>query len=247
MALSLLNFSTQSTQTTPTLPTISIMTRDPNRRVRFVLDGHPSPVSTSSTLSSPGPRTPQQLYQPLVHVRQPSSTHSPSISPNRLALSIPSEPHGALAFPPFDFDVSLDPAVNPVMCNNMQLRGILNEPATNPPLSSLTLISRDLPWEIIIRPSTMPYVTISDFLGGLYRALRLGATREEFGRESQEKRDAVATAYYNRFERHTSDPQLMEREKQKGVKRVDFLSGAHRFRGISKTDRPDVWVMKFKH
>ncbi|KXN84614.1 hypothetical protein AN958_12295 [Leucoagaricus sp. SymC.cos] len=227
------------------------MTRDPNRRVRFALEGYPSPVSTSSTLSSPGPRTPQQLTQPLVHVYQPSltSTSSPfisSISPNQSALAIPCDIHDVLGNATFDFDVSLDPASNPALRDNLFLQRVRNEPATVPPVPSLTLVSRDLPWEVIITSSSVPFVTISDVLGGLYRALRIPVREEEFSRESAEKQNAISTAYYQRFERHVSDRQLREQEKQKGVKRIDFLAGSHRFKGLSKTERPNVWIIKLK-
>lgn len=225
---------------------LTAMTRDPNRRVRFALDGYPSPVSTSSTLSSPGPRTPQQLHQPLAHVHSPSSTSSFSISPNGLALSISSNIHGALDIPPFNFDVSLDPVANPAMRDNLHLQRIRNDPATDPPEPSITLVSRHLPWEIVISASSKSYVTISDVLYGLYRALRLPVSQVEYDRETPEKQKEVARAYYNRFERHVSNPLLMEQEKAKGVKRVDFLTGAHRFKGLSKTERPNVWRLRLK-
>ncbi|KAJ3574473.1 hypothetical protein NP233_g1743 [Leucocoprinus birnbaumii] len=215
------------------------------RRVRFAVDD--SPLSTSSTLSSPGPVTPPQLYQPLVDVRQPSPPypHSPAYSPNTHAFAIAPELHRALAAPSFDFDVSIDPANNPIMRNNHQLERILNEPAVGTRITSLTIISRHLPWEIVISSSTYPFVTISDVLGGLHRALRLPVRQEEFQRESTEEQGAISAAYYRRCER-LPEGRARELESFKGVKRVDFLAGATRFMGLSKTDRPNVWSIKFK-
>ncbi|KAF5360779.1 hypothetical protein D9756_004596 [Leucocoprinus leucothites] len=217
-----------------------------SRRVRFV-GVEDSPQSTSSTLSSPGPLTPQQLPQPLVHVRYPSPTYTNSsgFSPSHVALSIPYELHNALATLAFDFDASLDPADNPALRDNPYIARMRNEPATTPPAPSLTLVSRHLPWEIIISSSASSYVTISDVLGGLYRALRIPAREEEYLRESSEKQTAISLAYYQRFER-ISNVGLREIEKQKGVKRIDFLASAHRFRGLHKTNRPNVWDIKFK-
>jgi hypothetical protein len=161
-------------------------------------------------------------------------------------LTVKSDVHVALTSPAFDFDVSIDPAQNPAMRDHPQLLRARNELATNPPVPFLIIASLKLPWEITILPSTGPYVTVSDVLGGLYRALRLPAREEEYYRENPEKQNAISLAYYNRFERHVANRELREREKQKGVKRIDFLAGVHRFRGLSKTERPNVWNLKFK-
>lgn len=225
------------------------MTRDPNRRVRFALDveDHSSPASTYSALSSPGPHTPPQLsYQPLVHIHQPHSTPSPSVAFHDLSLAIPQNIHGALELLTFDFDVSLNPFANPAIRKNPQLSSIWDEPATNPLVRSLTLTSRHLRWDIVIHSSSKPYVTIGDVVGGIFNELRTPVTPEEFNMETESSQKGISWAYYNRFERHASDPEFMKLEKSKGVKRVDFLTGANRLTGLVKTDKPNVWYMKLK-
>lgn len=226
--------------------TPSAMFRD-TRRVRFALDNEASPISTSSTLSSPGPHTPQQFYQPLVHVHSYSQSSSPSFSPNHLALTVASSIHGVLEVPSFDFDISLDPHTNPAMRDNLHLQRILNDPATHPPLPSLTFVSSHLPWEINISRTSQPYVTISDVLGGLYRALRTCATQGELSREAEVKRAAILRAHMRRSERHLpNDRRTMERERSKGPRRIDFLAGNHYFRGLVKTERPNVWYIQLR-
>jgi hypothetical protein len=162
-----------------------------------------------------------------------------------VSLSIPCEITSVLAAPTFDFDTSLDPATTPAMRDNLYIERIRNEPATNPQVPSLTLVSQQLPWEIVIHASTFSYVAISDILGGLYRALRLVASEEEYSRERPERRNLISGAYYARFERF-SDARLRDSEMRKGVKRIDFLAGAHHFKGLQKTSRPNVWNIRFK-
>jgi len=155
------------------------------------------------------------------------------------------EIHGILITPTFDFDVSVDPAMNPIVYGNSFVAMVRNEPATLPPVSSLALVSRLLPWETVISSSVFPFVTVSDVLGGFYRALRLRASKEEYQRESHEKQKAISLAYHQRCSR-ALDVELREREKQAGVKRVDFLMGSHLLKGLCKTKRPNVWNVMFK-
>jgi len=180
-----------------------------------------------------------------VDVHQHSWSSSPSYSPEHLALTIASTIHGALEIPSFDFDVSLDPATNPAMRDNRDLQRILNDPATYPPLPSLTLVSSHLPWDLNISRSSQLYVTVADVLGGLYRALRICATQGELGREAEVKRAAILRAHMRRCERLiSSDPRKMDHERNRGPRRIDFLAGAHHLRGLVKTERPNVWYLQ---
>lgn len=208
-----------------------------SRRVRFADN---SPFSNASTLSSPGPSTPPVLTQPPVWVYQTSPYYM--LSP---ALPAPWEIHSILSMPMFDFNVSIDPALNPVVHGNSLVTQVRNEPATCPPVPSLTLVSRPLPWEIVISYSFSPFVTVADVLGGLYRALRMRATEQEFYREGREKQGAITQAYHRRY-RRALGVELEERERREGLKRIDFLVGSHFFKGLRKTERYNVWNIKFE-
>ncbi len=189
------------------------------------------------------------MYQPLVHVHQYSLSSSPSFSPDHLALTVASTIHRVLENLPFDFDfdVSLDPVTNPAIRNNQYLQGMLNDPAVYPPLPSLTLVSSHLPWDLKITNSSQPFVTISDVLCGLYRALRICVTQGELSREAEVKRVAILRAHIRRCERHLpSDLSTMERERSKGPRRIDFLTGTHLLRGLVKTERPNVWYVQLR-
>lgn len=71
------------------------------------------------------------------------------------------------------------------------------------------------------------------------------ATEQEFYREGREKQDAVSQAYHRRY-RRALGVELEERERREGLKRIDFLVGSHFFKGLRKTERPNVWNIKFE-
>lgn len=207
------------------------------RKVHFTDN---SPSSDASSPSSSGPYTPPVYNPPLVYVYQPSPLYALSPIP-----PVSLEMHGILVAPTFDFNVSVDPAMNPVVYGHSFVNMVRNESATLPPVPSLSLVSPLLPWEISISSSVLPFVTVSDVLGGFYRALRLRVSKEEYQRESLEKQNAISLAYRQRHSR-APDARSREREKQAGVRRVDFLMGSHLLKGICKTKRPNVWNVMFK-
>jgi hypothetical protein len=122
---------------------------------------------------------------------------------------------------------------------------VLAQPATIPPLSSLTLIADNFPWMISIPTATSsdPCVTVIDVLCTLHRTLRLPVTESEFGSlPTQEDKVRVKEAYEDRY-RAIAEPRAREEEAKKGVKRVDFLRG-RKFLGLSSTNiGPDFWVI----
>ncbi|EGO04024.1 hypothetical protein SERLA73DRAFT_27426, partial [Serpula lacrymans var. lacrymans S7.3] len=123
---------------------------------------------------------------------------------------------------------------------------VLAEPATSPPLQSLTLLNQSLPWELTIRPtsSVTPFVTVQDVLHGVYRFLRLSVNSAEYSMlPSKDHQMRVNLAYHARCNRSPSKD-IYDEESKKGVKRVDFLMGQNKLMGLSSTKRgPDVWVL----
>ncbi|KAF8645130.1 hypothetical protein AX16_007958 [Volvariella volvacea WC 439] len=184
----------------------------------------PSPASSTSTLSSVDIITPP--------------THSLPLPPDPRLLQMPVSIHlllGLSSSPPLQLNVSIDPALSSPAISPT----VLNQPATEPPLPSLFLRCRHLPWIITIQasPKRAPFVTILDVITGIYQALQQPASKEEYLREDQNRQLAIARA----FEARTAhNPQ----EYRRGLKRIDFLDGRHRFIGISKTDEgPQVWKL----
>lgn len=121
---------------------------------------------------------------------------------------------------------------------------VLSEPATNPPLANIVLVSRYLPWEIPIQASDQ-YVTVSDALGGLYRALRQDVTETEILLEKDDVRKQILKAFEQRCRRlERIDASRANTERKFGLRRVDFLAGNNRFRGFSRVElreRPNVF------
>src|SRR5262249_51860860 len=77
------------------------------------------------------------------------------------------------------YDVNEDPE-NSLSPSEYLNQSILNAPATEPPLQELFIISRYIPWKLRIGPARGTVVTVSDVLGGLYCALRLRVTPDEY-------------------------------------------------------------------
>jgi len=193
----------------------------------------PSPTYSASSLpSSSGPYTPPQIPMPLGPVRiHPHLAYHPSV-------------------PPINYDVSYTPntASTNVRASPVPLDPRHRaEPATDPPISVLSLQSDLLPWRCEIRASTHYYVTIEDVLCQLYRFLRTPGTRDEYkAAPNQFVRDKIADSYRRRCSRASSAGEYAE-EQSKGIKRVDFLMGNTTFMGLSSTKLgPDVWVLNLR-
>ncbi|KAJ7629250.1 hypothetical protein DFH06DRAFT_722818 [Mycena polygramma] len=83
--------------------------------------------------------------------------------------------------------------------------------------------------------------TVSDAVNAIYRSLRTNVTPAEFhSLGSQKLMRRASEAYTQRYMRLRGHRGYDE-EKKQGVKRVDFLMGCTKFRGLSSTNAPDVW------
>ena len=157
----------------------------------------------------------------------------------------PVRPHPVLQFshsPVLKFDVTQPPSTISTHHRGVSLR-ILSEPATDPPLPNLTIISPLLPWATNIAAPRGAFVTVGDVLHGLYRSLRINISSQDFHSLQSKDRIRVTTAYEQRCKcvRGTRE---YEHERRGGVRRVDFLMGHTQFTGLSSTNRgPGYWVL----
>ncbi|KIK54932.1 hypothetical protein GYMLUDRAFT_176439 [Collybiopsis luxurians FD-317 M1] len=149
--------------------------------------------------------------------------------------------HYVLAFSPYQLPpLTYDLSAHPSVVSSYLSADILSEPATNPPVSSLTITCPHLSWEFPIAPMTRSsrkgnYVSILDVLHALYRGLRTTVHPVEYEAiPSPEIVNNVNEAYFSRCE-SISDAKARQEEQAKGVKRVDFLMGRNRFLGLSAT------------
>ncbi|KAH7920074.1 hypothetical protein BV22DRAFT_1021899 [Leucogyrophana mollusca] len=213
----------------------------PGKHVRF---------NEENIFYSPAPATPSPSHS---DCSLPSSS-GPRTPPQKVYSPLPTGPvviHPLLAFdpriPPINYDVSFPPnTLSPNIRSSPSALPphVLAEPATNPPMATLTLINDVLPWTLTVQANSSSYVAVIDVLDAVYRFLRLTVSKPEYkALPSQEAKDLVSVAFSKRCHRAPT-AETYEDEKQKGVKRVDFLVGHHKFMGLSSTKRgPDVWVL----
>ncbi|KAJ7628039.1 hypothetical protein DFH06DRAFT_726542 [Mycena polygramma] len=114
-------------------------------------------------------------------------------------------------------------------------------PAVYPPQRDIALTTPHLPWLIPVAAADRCCVTVWDVLSAIYRSLRTNVTAAEFrALGSETLMNQVTEAYIGRYsclrDRHDQDD-----EKAHGVKRVDFLVGCTRLRGITPTRAAGVW------
>ncbi|KAJ7858231.1 hypothetical protein B0H14DRAFT_2351789, partial [Mycena olivaceomarginata] len=140
------------------------------------------------------------------------------------------------------YDMSLPPSTLSMRLPQL-FSARLFEPAVYPPLPLISLVTSRLPWALAVPATNGKYVSVSDVLSVLYRALRVGATLGEFAAlRTEELMRRVTAAYLRRCEclgGHSHSGYA--REQAEGVKRVDFLLGYTTFCGIAE---PGVWQLK---
>ncbi|KAJ7036365.1 hypothetical protein C8F04DRAFT_1095355 [Mycena alexandri] len=197
--------------------------------------------SSSSAASSDGPLTP-----PVVHTGLPGPT--PFVPrPSHYASRTIGRAHPLIAFytpPLLNYDVSLHPSSISTHYRGVSTVGFL-ESATYPPETALTLITPHLPWAVIVAAANGCYVTVSDVLNAVYCSLRVNVTTVEFLTLGTNKlKHQVSEAYRRRYERLRGHRGYRE-EKQLGIRRVDFLMGYTKFKGISPASgrSSDVWQL----
>lgn len=201
----------------------------------------PSPAHSDTSLpSSAGLITPPQFafaqlspkYSPQFIPGSPSSFGSlPYVAGHVMIHPALAAPHTALSW---DLITSPSAATIPTAYGSPSPLhpSLLAEPATHPGIPSLTVICDMLPWSVSITPARTHVVTVGDVLYALYRMLRIAVTETELGVLPPETQTRVHTAFHARH-KMLADARARAEEKQKGVKRVDFLLDFRRFAGLS--------------
>lgn len=195
-------------------------------------------LSTSSSLKlSFGPNTPPPTYYG--SFTKPSLQHYAS---PQAGLRI----HPALSLLTYSahlfYDVSMPPSTMRLFLLDSNS---LSEPATQPPLKSMTVIHRHLPWTFQVTPSytRANYVSIADLLKTIYHMLCVPATEADFRKiPTNEMQRRVAVAYKQRCKRSMS-----QGKEYNEMKRVDFLLEETIFAGLSGTSYGlNVWELNVK-
>ncbi|KAJ7228970.1 hypothetical protein GGX14DRAFT_416098 [Mycena pura] len=146
------------------------------------------------------------------------------------------------------YDVSYDPSCTPSTPPIFAPR-VLAEAATTPSLPCVTVVSDCFPWRIAVYPSSRKagaYVTVADVLHTIYRELHRQVRPEELQSAPPRVVDAARLAHFSRCNRlaQAGDPVAAQSEAYKGIRRIDFLQGRHKFSGLLSTaETPDVWQL----
>ncbi|KAF9062783.1 hypothetical protein BDP27DRAFT_1336120 [Rhodocollybia butyracea] len=169
----------------------------------------------------------------------PSSTNSSAYSSSPGG---PPRAHRLLAYsrhPGINYDVSL-----PISYITTSYKGFsFSEPAVLPHAPFLLLHIPHHPWPISVHPSfNRQYVTAHDVFNAIYYSLRHSVTPSEMKAiPSRKDFERVRSAYEMRCRRF-GDRHAYNAEKQKGVKRVDFLRGHTRFVGLAPSAH-GAWIL----
>ncbi|KAJ7071355.1 hypothetical protein C8F01DRAFT_429975 [Mycena amicta] len=183
----------------------------------------PSPsYSVTSLPSSYGPMTPPETAYPYLPMVGVPSLH-------RVLQFAGPTPH-------LIFNATL-PAANVVPSKlNMGMQpSVLLEPATTPPLPTITLVSPRLgSWKIIVKPADgFSFVRVCDVLQCIYASLRQAASGADFERlPNVHAKQEVTKAFAKRYG-SMPDAAKQQAEKSKGLKRVDFLGSTVFFAGVT--------------
>ncbi|KAG9042680.1 hypothetical protein FS837_010501 [Tulasnella sp. UAMH 9824] len=141
------------------------------------------------------------------------------------------------------------PSFNPKQSRNSHTRALIAEPAIDPKVHKLRLVSPFLPWPIDVLPSHAKspskspkkkdeaFVTVGDVLTAIHRALQFGITEGEYFIGSEADRERINGAYKAAMKRK-------ERSKEEGVKRVDFLGDRTVCVGfrLPESDKEEKWI-----
>lgn len=141
------------------------------------------------------------------------------------------------------------PSFNPKQARNPHTRALIAEPAVDPRVNKLRLVSPFLPWPIDVLPSHAKspskspkkkdeaFVTVGDVLTAIHRALQYGITEGEYFIGSEQDRERINAAYKKAVKNK-------ERAKDEGVKRVDFLGERTICVGfrLPESEKEEKWI-----
>lgn len=228
------------------------------------LNDTPSPVYVPTALpASPvrdymqrrvAPMSPIQTAQPNFvpsHDRADSASSTSSYTP----LEVPPTPNlRPIALPQVDdaqaqqtepLSILLHPSLSyggiDVDLTDINLEHIIAslplEPAVTPPRATMILQSSRLPWKVHVEmPAKDLEVAVQDVVASLYSALRMPVTETEVNFYGDAKAQSIQAAFSRRVQN------MGEREKQRGPRRIDFLSRNTRFLGLVPSDSgPNTW------
>jgi hypothetical protein len=226
-----------SLQTTPVRTPLSFM-------VFSLMTPPPTPSSSSSasTNQASSPSTPRLRTIPLPLVDDVSPEEQTPPPPPTVATVRVNSFLGVSPAKFILYDFSFPKGVTLAPGNPLYAIAVV-EPATDPPLPSLTVVCPQLDRSFLIFPHSSAYVTVLDVLQDLHGWLQLRIRRDDYTELSLSTQSMVRAAYESRCSK-VPDPATQATERQNGIKCVDLLLGLHIFAGLSSTVHgPDIWEL----
>lgn len=227
----------------------------PERQVRFAPTTTIHTFSPSSALAKPPPLTYHDyspasshsiLTPPDVVIPLPPTKHHSSQRSRTAHYNSPLRLHRLLhdsSHPDLLFDVR-NPPTSARASRHSITPNELNEPATAPPVPSMTILSPYLSWSIKVTPTGYSrsrdsyYVTVWDVLSAVHSSLRKSVHQAEYDRlgRGSPYENRVRKAYHGRYTMYPHHSSAYQEEKMGGVRRVDFLAEYVKFMGLVPRD-----------
>ncbi|PCH35024.1 hypothetical protein WOLCODRAFT_155675 [Wolfiporia cocos MD-104 SS10] len=109
----------------------------------------------------------------------------------------------------------------------------LAETAMWPMTSALTvcIVHPMYPWQVAVHAGRHTHVTVEDVLNGVYHNLHKRIYQKEFDAMPHRRRSEIAAAYRCRY-KQLNGSEAQEKEKNQGVRRVDYLLDRRYFAGM---------------
>ncbi|KAJ7592860.1 hypothetical protein C8J56DRAFT_483929 [Mycena floridula] len=177
--------------------------------------------STSRNITSPSP-IPEATSKPLGNrIRSSSSSTLPSFQFHPLLRE------GGMV----DFD----------LCHPARVRNPLNltDTACDPPQYH-SIILRGAGFNMKVSPHRGSFLTVGDIITQLHFAFQVPVSRREFDELHAEKQRDLSVAFYKRCD--DSQAEMMQ-----GLKKLDYLQGMTRFRGLKWSSSRREWQVELGH
>ncbi|KAG8987758.1 hypothetical protein FRB94_002363 [Tulasnella sp. JGI-2019a] len=202
------------------------------KRVRFSPDVKDSDDLSSSSSSERNsiPRTPKRPTYGAFQL-SPAMSDASSVVPDDVDLLV----HSLLLPPPTSQRVVYDVRANPMQAYIHSMPPFPLAPhyaalATQPALRRIQLVSRILPWTIVVENPNG--VTIGDILYRVHASLNKTVAKEDYEAVGDKHAQTRVLQAYKR--NCTPTPGLPARTREEGLKRIDFLLDRTYFSGIQK-------------
>ncbi|KAK0441786.1 uncharacterized protein EV420DRAFT_1579533 [Desarmillaria tabescens] len=210
----------------------------------YAYDSHQAPSSITARPTQRfayPPTQPQPSWQAQPHPSY-AGHHSRSLS-NTPTIPLPDVHEDSVADGDTPWKIRVHETLRPRHINvdlstdlHAYILTLSNEPATQPRLQTLILVSKYLPWRTHVLAQG-DCVSVRDLMSSLYTAMRTRVTQEEL------RQAKYVTGVQQAFARRVQG-KGHEEARRKGIRRVDFLLQNTRFVGIAETDDPKVWEIR---